>query len=161
MRCSLPNNCSRMHHRLEQDHWLGACISAPRRQVTPSRRPPSQKRKHRVESSYSFLYDREHSTWDMSFAFVPRSVGRSKPRGGKPSPSTAVTVPRGAAVQNPQPALGIPPVASGSRTVPTTSGDDIALLVSLALSDHALWTTPGLRDPNRDGCSWSFPRLNI
>lgn len=86
----------------------------------------------------------------MSFAFVPRSVGRSKPRSGVPSPSTAVTTSRaGAAVQIPQPSL----TASSSRTVSGVSGDDVALLVSLALSDYALWTTPVLRDPNRDGCS--------
>ncbi|KZV66859.1 hypothetical protein PENSPDRAFT_636475 [Peniophora sp. CONT] len=87
----------------------------------------------------------------MSFAFVPRSVGRSKPRGGVSSPSTAVTMSRGAAVQSPQPTIATPSTASSSRSVPSISGEDIALLLSLVLSEYALWVAPALRDPNRDG----------
>ncbi|THH14124.1 hypothetical protein EW146_g6169 [Bondarzewia mesenterica] len=32
-----------------------------------------------------------------------------------------------------------------------THEEDLAILLSLALSDHALWKDPALRDPNRDG----------
>ncbi|KAI0313132.1 hypothetical protein OF83DRAFT_1175957 [Amylostereum chailletii] len=81
----------------------------------------------------------------MSFAFVPRSVAKpSKPRPPPPHPA-------------PGPATATaPPAAPNPSAPPSTpatvvADDEPALLLALALSDHALWTTPSLRDPNRDG----------
>ncbi|KAI0029258.1 hypothetical protein K488DRAFT_56744 [Vararia minispora EC-137] len=85
----------------------------------------------------------------MSFAFVPRSVVKPKAKGG-PSRATLVPVSRPAAVYPPpnQPQQSATP--DRERAIDALV-EDTALLIRLALSDYALWTTPSFRDPNRDG----------
>ncbi|TFY52511.1 hypothetical protein EVG20_g10519 [Dentipellis fragilis] len=73
--------------------------------------------------------------------FVPRSVNKSK----KPPKVTERNVPP-SFVAHPA-----PPSDVKGKGRQDANDEEAALLLSLALSDYALWTTPSLRDPNRDG----------
>lgn len=80
-----------------------------------------------------------------SLPFVPRSLTARKPSKTLAPPSAP-----SASVHAADDAVPEPAQSAGRATEGT---DELhALLVTLALSDHALWTDPTLRDPNRDGC---------
>ncbi|KAA1479176.1 hypothetical protein DENSPDRAFT_846108 [Dentipellis sp. KUC8613] len=73
--------------------------------------------------------------------FVPRAVNKNR----KPSKGAAATV---------QPSFIAPVVLPSDvkgKGKQDPNDEEAAFLLSLALSDYALWTTPSLRDPNRDG----------
>jgi hypothetical protein len=84
----------------------------------------------------------------MSFLFVPRSVSRTKSAAVNSfsSRNTAITAPFAQTVA--QDSIISP------EHVTIIPVQDILLLVNVAFSDYAVWETPSLRDPNRDGCAF-------
>lgn len=77
-----------------------------------------------------------------SLSFVPHSL-KKRP---KAAPSTAT-------VSVPGPSTFTPTITpERNAEVSTPVDDELAVLLSLALSDFALAADPALRDPNHDGC---------